>query len=313
MSETKGGGETTGKQVHLSCWVVTVFAALFCGWLCNRLALDSDLNWTVSMYWQKMAIAAQLEEPRRLLLLGGSGTHYSLDAMQMEQETGVHCVNMGLHGGLGLNAILAGVQGEVRKGDIVIVIPEYGILGGEGVGWLSGPFGVAISRLGIGGVGARQTVREILLGCSTNLTSFGKSIWRVLFGTAGRASLAVGERGGAVNFMEGAPLPGHITGKVSAHALGRLQMFDAALREVGATLLFAPPWLLIEDGDAESVAASGKVIEILGTIAPVLYDEKTLNLQTESALFSDTSYHLAPRGRSVATAALAGQLQTFKF
>ena len=311
VDKNNGGDILSEKRVSLSHWFISVFVALLCGWFFNRLALDSDLNWTTSMYMKKMAIAGKPEEPRRILLIGGSGVHYSLDAMLLEQETGIFSVNMGLHAGLGLNAILAGVRGEIRKGDIIILIPEYGLLEGEGVGWLSAAYGVAIAHPGIGGVGVKQKAKEILLGCSTNLTSLGKSIWRVLFGIGGKASYAIGERGSAVDFMEGSLLPSNIDEDymISDHALRELKRFDSDVRDKGAMLLFVLPWFLIKEGDVVSGATLRKAIRVIRTISHVLYDENTLNLQMDSSLFSDSMYHPNPQGRRIATESLVKQLK----
>jgi hypothetical protein len=64
----------------------------------------------------------------RIVFIGGSGLIFGLDSTCVESAFGLPVVNAGLHAGLGLQFILRHARTYVRPGDIIIIIPEYGVL-----------------------------------------------------------------------------------------------------------------------------------------------------------------------------------------
>jgi hypothetical protein len=64
----------------------------------------------------------------RMIFIGGSGLIYGLDSPCVESAFDLPVINMGLHGGLGLRFMLSHVRPYIQPDDIVIVIPEYGVL-----------------------------------------------------------------------------------------------------------------------------------------------------------------------------------------
>jgi len=67
----------------------------------------------------------------RIIFLGGSGMLFGVDGKMVETETGYAPVNMGLNAGVGLHFMLREVEEDIRKGDIVVVTPEYEHFGRE--------------------------------------------------------------------------------------------------------------------------------------------------------------------------------------
>ncbi|HAG81163.1 MAG TPA: hypothetical protein DCL61_08290, partial [Cyanobacteria bacterium UBA12227] len=61
--------------------------------------------------------------------------------------------------------------------------------------------------------------------------------------------------------------------------------------------------------DEKSVRNVEKTAEELSKIAPLLYDQKTLNMQTNSNLFADTHYHLKPEARELRAKQLVEELK----
>ncbi len=61
----------------------------------------------------------------RIILTGGSNVAFGVDSSKLQMVTQRETINVGLHGGLGLRAILNEVEDGARAGDSVIVIPEY--------------------------------------------------------------------------------------------------------------------------------------------------------------------------------------------
>ncbi len=262
-----------------------------------------------SLYEKKIKVLRQFNNSSRIIIAGGSGTHYGIDAVKMEKMLDRPVINMGNHGGIGLNAIVGTIEGEVKDGDIVILISEHGILSDDGIGWLSAAFGVAIGMPGIGGIGCKQTIQEIFKGCTLNLTSFGKSIMRIFFEEKGRASNLIDERGGAVVFTPGKAVPGTVSAKMSANAKLRLMSLKSSISKKGGRLLFSLPWVLIGNNDQKSRIYVMNIVQQLEDISPVLYDTKTVNLYHDISLFSDSFLHNTAESRKRRTEELVSQLQ----
>ncbi|MCC7418387.1 MAG: hypothetical protein IT176_14720 [Acidobacteria bacterium] len=290
-------------------WIAVLGLAWIGAYAFNAAGLDTDVSWTRSVYLQKRAIAASLPPGPRVLVVGGSGVHYGVDALELERELRMPAVNFGLHAGLGLGPILALALDEVRAGDIVVLIPEFGILQDTAGGaWLSGMFAAAVGRPGLGARGAMDTAREIFRAGVVNQNSLGKGVFVGLFGATGRARPVVDARGATAIFLEGTASASKVEGRMSASSRRRVEAFAAAVRARGAHLLAALPWLLVEADDDASLAAAGGYAADLGRIAPVLRDDR-MNLKSDRALFSDTSYHLTAASRTIRSRELAAQIR----
>jgi len=72
----------------------------------------------------KQALIRTQASPR-LILIGGSSMAYGVKSAEIAAACGRYPVNMGLHGALGLNWMLNESAPHIRKGDWVIVAPEY--------------------------------------------------------------------------------------------------------------------------------------------------------------------------------------------
>lgn len=293
----------------LTKWTAVFASAWLAGYAFNAAGLDTDVSWTRSLYLQKRQIADSLPSGPRLLFLGGSGVHYSVDAMEVEQQTGLPSVNLGLHAGLGLNPIVQVGLDSVRAGDIVVLIPEYGILADTvGEGWLSGMFAASIGRPGMGGFDPMDMSKEIFRAGVVNQMSLGKGVFVGLFGAEGRGRPVVDARGDTAIFLAGTANTSTVEGRMSPLNERRLQAFAVDVRRRGARLLTALPWLLIARDDRASLDTARRFAAALGRIAPVLCDDD-FNLKTDRSLFSDSAYHLTDLSRRMRSAELARQIQ----
>ena len=78
-------------------------------------------------------LAAVLEKDRlirttpspKIILVGGSNLAFGIDSRMMQDSLRLNVVNMGLYAKLGLRYMLAQVKPYVRRGDVVIIVPEY--------------------------------------------------------------------------------------------------------------------------------------------------------------------------------------------
>jgi hypothetical protein len=78
-------------------------------------------------------LAAVLEKDRlirntpspKIILVGGSNLAFGVDSKMMQDSLQLSVVNMGLYAKLGLRYMLAQVRPYIRRGDVVLVVPEY--------------------------------------------------------------------------------------------------------------------------------------------------------------------------------------------
>jgi len=78
-------------------------------------------------------LAAVLEKDRlirmtpspKIILVGGSNLAFGTDSRMMEDSLHINVVNMGVYAKLGLRYMLAQVKPYIRRGDVVVIVPEY--------------------------------------------------------------------------------------------------------------------------------------------------------------------------------------------
>lgn len=286
---------------RVAFWSLTVAVGWILAFLVNLSARDSDLYWTVEMSRMKRAVAGTTTAAHRILFVGGSHTHYSISAAQIESELGCPSVNLGLHAGLGLGAILEDAAGVVRAGDLVVITPEYGTLMETGPSWLTAGFGAATGRLGIGGRGVAERAHLAFAAGTTTITSFGKTLWTLATGEGGRTDPHANARGDTIVFYyDIKPLPAQdLRGDVAPGMLVRLREYRDSLAARGAVVVFNLPTLLVRAGDDVSRETAARMARQLSSVAPVITHGEGFNLASDPRLFSDSGYHLTRESRAV--------------
>ncbi|MBD2537445.1 hypothetical protein [Coleofasciculus sp. FACHB-SPT36] len=301
------------KPLKLASWIVIAGLAWSVGYLYN-VRYGGELSWLRAMYERKVALASQIEAPHRLLITGGSGAHYTLNTKLMEQELGIPVFNMGLDGPIGLDVILPSVLSQVRRGDIVLLIPEYLLLLDEdGLGDRSGSFGMAIGQPGLGGIPPKQLALDAMMLGVPTLRGITKSSLEVIEKgkMTGYYSDPVDERGDPTVTKERAGNWWQMTFQepVSKHALQRIAKFREEVEAKGATLVLSLPWVYANSSDEKTIRNVKKTAEELSKIAPLIYEKDSLNLKSDSNLFADTHYHLKPEARTIRAMELVQQLK----
>jgi hypothetical protein len=66
--------------------------------------------------------------PDCIVFVGGSGLFDGLDSALIERRLHRPVVNMGLYAGFGITALLREITPYLRPGDIVVIVPEYGVV-----------------------------------------------------------------------------------------------------------------------------------------------------------------------------------------
>jgi hypothetical protein len=95
---------------------------------------------------------------------------------------------------------------------------------------------------------------------------------------------------------------------ISQYSLKRIAQFQEELKAKGADLVVSLSWVYAKT-DETTVKNVKKTIEELSNIVPLIYNPKTLNLQTDSSLFADTHEHLLPEARIRRSRELVQQLR----
>ena len=80
--------------------------------------------WTHTLNTRKQARAASIHEPK-LLIVGGSGALFGINARRLQSELGVPTVNLGTHAVLQTAYILGLAKKAARPGDTVLLALEY--------------------------------------------------------------------------------------------------------------------------------------------------------------------------------------------
>ncbi len=300
------------KLLKLAPWAIAATTAWSLGFIYN-VYYGGELSWLRGMYFEKMSLAAQVKTSPRLIILGGSGAHHSLDSEVLEQELGMSVLNMGLDGPVGLNVILPSILKAVRPGDIVLLIPEDLILLDEdGLLERSAPFGIATGRPGLGGVPPQALVETIWMQGVPTLRAVTKStvdlVEKGRF--TGYYSDPLTQRGdpSTTKYREGKWWQWKIHQSISPHAVKRIQKFREEVKAKDATLVLSLPWVYASQ-DEKTLSNMEDITKKLRNIAPLVYDESDYNLKTDSNLFADTHHHLIPEARTMRAQQLAEQLK----
>lgn len=119
----------TSRRAFGRTWLFTLLLCAIADALLSVTFLngytDREALWIDLLYRQKRVAMAR-RPGRRLVVVGGSASLYGIDAQLIERKLNIPCVNFATHAGLGLRYILDRAQRELRPGDTVLLVPEYG-------------------------------------------------------------------------------------------------------------------------------------------------------------------------------------------
>jgi hypothetical protein len=79
----------------------------------------------LASYSDKIGRLESLRYTKKAVFIGGSATHFGIQAELFEQETSIPSVNMGLHGGVSFQIYMDTIVPYLNKGDTVFLCPEY--------------------------------------------------------------------------------------------------------------------------------------------------------------------------------------------
>lgn len=113
--------------------VIALGAAILVGltglWIAalQKVPVPVEARWIDGMYKRKEEAAANTRGPK-VVLIGGSGTHYTLRAQLIAEQSGLAVVNLGTHAGLGGEYILFRARHSLKRGDTAVLALEHQLL-----------------------------------------------------------------------------------------------------------------------------------------------------------------------------------------
>ncbi|MBP0028546.1 hypothetical protein PN466_23845 [Roseofilum reptotaenium CS-1145] len=299
--------------LRLGSWVLIAGIAWGIGYYHNA-RYGGNLSWLRRLYESKMAIASEpIEAPRRLLIMGGSGAHFTIDSVLLQEQLGIPVLNLGLDGPVGLNVILPSILQHVQPGDVVLLIPEYNFVlwDDDGISDRSAALAIATGQPTVGNIPAKELAQEgFLLGVLT-LRGAVESTWDLIEeGKLTGYYSDVTAQGDPIAYQErtGKWWQMVVNKPPSKHAIKRISQFKTEVEAKGGTLILSLPWIYGDRND-KTIKNVQITIEKLEKIAPLIYDPDTLNVQSNVSWFADTHYHLNPEGRKVRGEQLVKELK----
>jgi hypothetical protein len=114
---------------HAIALGAAVLFGITCAWIVALRILPRpvEAHWVDGMYKRKELAAARIVGPK-VVLIGGSGTHYSYLARVVASQSGLAVVNLGTHAGLGGEYILRRAMKSLNAGDTAVLMLEYQLL-----------------------------------------------------------------------------------------------------------------------------------------------------------------------------------------
>jgi hypothetical protein len=295
-------------------WFAIAGAAWALGCVYNVYG-GGETTWLRSMYQRKVALAQEIEAPK-IIVTGGSGAHYTIDSDVLEQELGMPVINLGIDGPVGLNIILPSVLPQVKEGDKVLLIPEYLLLHQEqGLGDRSGPFALATGQPFVGSIPPAQLTQDLLALGVPSLRGVIKSATDIA--TQGKVTGyyddPLTENGDPTveKSRDGEWWKMTLRKPATSYSLDRIAQFKAEVEARGGELWLALPWIYADANDPKTLETIQAIAADLSSIAPLVYNPDTLNIQGNSDLFADTHYHLSPEARRLRSQELIEQLEPY--
>jgi hypothetical protein len=278
--------------------------------------------WINNLFYQKNVVAnRELGRGGRLIIFGGSGVLYGVDAEMIEKKLGIPTVNYGIQGGLGVRYTLDRAMTVLRPGDTALLVIEYG---GYGDIWRTAP-GSFHSYLWsydpdyIRHMGIREKIKMFW---SVRLADYPDSYegWiekrsRNYFHLEETSAYSVGTVGpngdmracpiGPVHQSDGPPFvedPG-------AEDMQAFSVFCRWARMKGIKVLFSwPAYIHPKLSAGQTLDPPKYMTDVFRATGMTVLDTPEDNMYPPD-LFLDSSYHLTPIGRRIRTEELIRRLR----
>lgn len=106
---------------------IALVGAFAAGFILILVVASADYSSYASSLSLKENILKTSSSPR-ILIIGGSGASSSIDSATIKEKTGYNPVNLGIYAGVGMRFVLNQARESMKKGDIILLAPEYELL-----------------------------------------------------------------------------------------------------------------------------------------------------------------------------------------
>lgn len=303
--------------------VVVLAVLITCALL---LQIPAPANDFLQSIQDKLHDLSAARDPR-MVLIGGSSTAFGFNSATIAQATGRNVINMGVHAGTGIEFMLRTVQDSIRKGDIVIVSPEYELfdpsLRTNTVLYQILPFvdhpdaylhsiGDRVEFRLQGPVQRLQRIFSYALKKPLGRFAEEKVYRRDLFNSFGDIALPDSTQS-VLDTVRFGGNTGHARRPMrplDRNAVQLIRTFaDGALQRGATVYLLYPPMVAGAFQDDQAfITATRQELESVLPPAVTILGEPTDFVYAPNNFF-DTQYHLTPHGRDVRTAHFLGLLR----
>jgi hypothetical protein len=254
----------------------------------------------------KHQLLIEIPSPR-IILVGGSNLAFSVDSEEIENRLGMPVINMGLHAGLGLRYMVDEIVPYVRKGDVVIIIPEYAHFISKSLDGRPSELGAVIKlcRQCISGVHTPTQIGNVVVG----ILSESEGELRVVkdSGTGKPYSRDSFNRFGDNVAHLNMPMPGSLGARITQlsvltpnPAIKFLNFSQEQIKKKGARVFFMFPG--IPEADFKAAEKDFLALqELLQTELDIPILGKMQDFVFPEDFFYDTIYHMNSVGRSYRT------------
>jgi len=284
--------------LKLLSFVILLTAVLLAG-LCVLPGTRARMS-MLGAHPKKCAALDKITGPR-LVFVGGSGLGMGLNTTYIAGQLGWTCYNMGLHAGLGLVYQLRSICPRLRKGDCVVIVPEYANFQSD---TCYGQYELAMMVVDVLPEDRKFISFKHWYYLLEELCSYSATKWRLLFkpqtvadqtgGYNERGDSFCGPdlKGGTIIF----PIGKKLTEKnYSSHALEHIREFVAEMHRRGVRVLLLPPAYHAPSFENQREYIDKIAKELASAGFPFSAEPQRYSLPPW--LFTDTSYHLGYEGR----------------
>jgi hypothetical protein len=279
------------------------------------VALPENSNDFIHAILDKHKLLQSTKGEKRLIIAGGSNVAFGVDSKEIEEELGIKTINVSVHAGMGLKYVLDDLDRYVKKGDIVLLIPEYQMFYDDKFyGGTETIEALRINPENLGSVNPMQ-INQMLKGYPLYVRSkigytalnllgvkkFGDIYFRDSFNEYGDLVAHIGQEN--VQFSTACPL-----NKLNTEVFSYIDKVNKKFNDRGATLLVSFPSL--------DKTAYDTVVPQVEEIDKTLKEDTEIGLISKSKdyifgheLFYNSIYHLNGEGRNLRTAKLIYDLK----
>jgi hypothetical protein len=277
---------------------------------------------TLSSIFNQYRLLAEPANKYRIIIIGGSGSASGVNCRIIENETGYKSINLGLYSWLRIEFTVNNIGSYIKKGDIIVLIPEYGYLDIKDYDEYEKKWALAYNYNNIAHYdNPIEFIRDVhellqsktvvlfarLRNCNfKNMFVNGFYFYDILFDDIGDMNKVKIKIFRPYDKIDGynRPLPGLI----SDRGIDVLNKSNRFIASKGAKLVLAFPAFprneylnnKIKIDDLYRVLKAKTTVTILGTPGDFAYDYE---------LFADTTFHLTEKGADLRTKMIIHKLE----